>query len=171
MERDPLLTLAGLALVAAFAGGIVWLMLRQGKALGRHDGLIAGYPPDRFPLRDLATLPALAALAGSQGRLLHVYAQLPARSEAAVWLRAYLSELRAIMDTAYKVAGIAALYGDTAALERVAAEVAESESYIAHEAMQHMLRGDAALDGAVLDDRLAVLRRFAHELAGASAGR
>lgn len=168
MERDPLLTLAGLALVAAFAGACVWLLLRQGPAAGRrHPPFVLGYPPEQFPRRALAALPPLAALAASQARLIEVYAQLPPRGEAAVWLGAYLAELRGIMDTAYRAAGIAALYDDTALLDRVAAAVAESERAIAHQAMQHVLRGESDFDEAALEGRLAVLRRFAHELAAA----
>jgi hypothetical protein len=166
MDRDPLLTLLGLLAVTIFASGALVLLLRVGRSPVRADEIAKGYPPERFPRRDLIALPPLAALAASQARLLAVHAQLPARGEAAVWLRAYLVELRAIMDTAYRVAGIGALYADLALLERVAAEVSETERVVAREAMQHLLRADDDFDPVSLDGRLAVLRRFAQQLAG-----
>lgn len=166
MERDPILTLIGLAAVALFAGVAVWMLLRVSDRGARQDALEVGYPADRFPRRDLVATAQLAALAAVQSRLLSVYDQLPARGEAAVWLRAFLAELRALMDSAYRVAAVSTIYGDTALLDRVVAEVQQTEAQIAAEAMRHLLRQGGDFDEAPLDERLAVLRRFAQELAG-----
>ncbi|PDW01517.1 hypothetical protein [Candidatus Viridilinea mediisalina] len=165
--RDPLTTVLGLVAVTIFAGIFVFVLLRYGTSPERRHSFILGYPPTLFPNQQLVALPALIALAASQARLMQVYAKLQPRSTAQVWLHAYLTELRGIMDAAYKAAEVALIYEHTELLDRIATEVATSERSIAQEAMRHLLHNERDLDLMALDVRLATLQRFARELARA----
>jgi len=161
--RDPTLTLIGLGLVALVAIGVVAVMLRL---LDRNSksAIVEGYPPHFFPHQELTHAGPLADLAATQLRLLKVYRQLPPRSEASVWLWAFLGELRAIMDSAYRVAGVTTIYGDESPLVRVAAEVHQFEHQLVDRVVQQMLHAGDGFDSGLLDARLATLRRFTQEM-------
>jgi hypothetical protein len=164
---DTLIKLAGLGAVAAVAVGAVLLLLGPGRRTVAPAELTEGYPAEHFPDLTLARSPALAELAATQGRLLRLYAALPARSAAAVWMQTFLRELRAIMDAAYAAAAVAGLYGNAAPLEALSAEVAQIEAEVAAQVTRRLLAGDDDADGP-LAARLAALRLCARELARAS---
>lgn len=161
--RDPTLTLIGLGLVSLVAVGSVIMMLRLLDRGGRGS-LVEGYPPHLFPRQELARAAPLAELTATQMRLLEVYRQLTPRSEAAVWLGAFLDELRAMMDSAYRVASITAVYGDHTPLAQVVAEVRLFEGQLVDRVVQEMLHAGSSFDSEQLDVRLATLRRFAQEM-------
>lgn len=161
--RDSTLTLIGLGVVALVAIGIVAFMLRMLDGRGTSSA-IEGYPPHLFPRQDLTRTGPLADLAATQRRLLEVYQQLTPRSEAAVWLAAFLGELRAMMDSAYRVASVTALYGDDSPLARVTTEVRQFERQLVDRVVQQMLHTGEGFDSEQLDMRLATLRRFTQEM-------
>ncbi|RRR67480.1 MAG: hypothetical protein EI684_18835 [Candidatus Viridilinea halotolerans] len=161
---DSLTKLLGLVAVTIFAGAFTWVLLRYGSTGDRRQPFVIGYPPTLFPNRQLVALPALVALAASQARLLQVYTKLTPRSPAAIWLHAYLTELRGIMDGAYQAAEVALIYKNTEIIDRIAAEVATSERTIAQESMRHILHNEREFDYVALEGRLAALQRFAQEL-------
>jgi hypothetical protein len=115
--------------------------------------------------RELLALPALAELAAVQGRLLAMQQALPPQSEEAVWLDAFLRELRSVIDTAYRVAAATRAYGPPAGLDALSAEVAQIETDVAAQVTRRMLGRAAAADHDLLDARLAALRLCARQLA------
>jgi hypothetical protein len=166
MERDPVLTLLGLGVVLVFAVGAAVLLLRaSGRAVIHRSGVIQGYPASRYPAQALTHAGPLAALAATQARLLSIYEQVPAQSELAVWLRPFLVELRAIMDTAYRVTVITHIYEKTAPLDRLVAEVQQIEAQLADHAVQQLLARDADAQHELLDGRIETLRLCVRELA------
>lgn len=164
MERDPITTLIGLAVVILIGLGVVVFMLRIGGGRPRRQELLLGYPPDLFPAQELTRGGSLKALAAVQARLLSVHAQLPRQSELAVWIWSFLRELRPIMDSAYKAASVAKLYSQSSPLDSLVREVESIEKEIAERVVKRLLSTEAAVDDDGLDVHLAVLRRYAHEL-------
>jgi hypothetical protein len=126
---------------------------------------VEGYPPDRFANRELLTLAALVDLAAAQGRLLAMQRALPPQSDEAVWLATFLSELRPLMNTAYRVAAATRPYGTPAGLDALSAEVVRIESEVAAQIARRMLGWAADADHELLDGRLAALRLCASQLA------
>lgn len=161
--RDPILTLSGLGLVALVAMGVVALMLRL-LDHNSNSSTIEGYPPHLFSRQDLTRAGPLADLAATQRRLLKVYQQLPPRSEAAVWLAAFLGELRATMDSAYRVASVTAIYDNETPLARLVSEVRQFEHQLVDRVVQQMLSSGKDFDSEQLDARLATLRRYTQEM-------
>ena len=163
--------LLGLAAVIVVAAGAVWLFLRiGGRSETRRDEMLLGYPPHLFPARDLTRNGPLAILATTQARLLLVYRQLPAHSDSAIWLRTFLSELREIMDTAYRVAVITDVYGGHAPLDRLVVEVQQIEQEVAGHVARRMLLHDGDAQQELLAGRLATLRLCVRELASFPGG-
>ncbi len=111
-----------LGIVMLVAVGAVLLLLRvSDRGRAQRDAWLVGYPPDIFPAQALTRSGPLAVLAATQSRLISLYRQMPAQSDLTIWLGAFLRELRAIMDTAYRVAVVTQVYGQTAHLERLVA--------------------------------------------------
>jgi ABC-type amino acid transport substrate-binding protein len=165
MSYDNLMQLLGLAAVALASLGALWLLMRVPSGQRRQaGGLTLGYPPDLFPARELTRGPALLALAATQGRLLSIYQQMPAHSDLAIWVRAFLNELREIMDTAYRVALVTEVYGQPALLDRLIAEVQQIETQVAEQVAQRLLARDGDAQQELLDGRLAALRMCMREL-------
>jgi len=166
MGQHDLNLLLGLAGVMIVALGAVLLLLRLGSADEmKHNVLLLGYPPEHFPARDLARSAPLIALAATQARLASIYTQLPQQTDLAVWLRAFLNELREIMDTAYRVALITAVYGQPSQLDRLISEVQEIEAQVAEHVARQLLARDGDAQHELLDGRLATLRMCLRELA------
>src|SRR3712207_1775769 len=116
--------LAGLGAVILMALFAVALMLRgDGRNRKRESPIVVGYPADLYPARSLVSVGPLAALVATQARLVAIYHQLPIASDSAVWLRTFLVELRQIMDTAYRVALVTRVYGQTTPLDLLVDEV------------------------------------------------
>jgi hypothetical protein len=168
MERDPITVLFQLGVVALIAIGAVLLLWRLGERRSMRGGVVYGYPPSMFPNQELARSKPLAALAAIQARLLAVYEQAPAQSDVSVWLRPFLTELRAIMDTAYRVAAISASYGSHPQLDRLVADVQVIEAQVAEHAIKLMLASDGDVQREPLDGRLATLQMCARELEAAA---
>jgi hypothetical protein len=166
VAHTDLIRILGLALVIVFALGAVLLLLRLSERRERRDTRLLGYPPDLFPAEALTRSGPLAALAATQARLAALEAQLPPRSDQGIWLRTFLGELRAIMDTAYHVATIAWVYGQMAQLERLAAEVQAIEAEVANHVTRRLLTHGSEAHDELLDGRLATLRLCVRELAG-----
>ncbi len=163
-QLDRLLGLGAVCLVAL---GAVLLLLRfSGRAAPGHSRLLLGYPPDLFPAQHLARGGALAALAATQSRLASIERQLPPQSDLSIWLCAFLYELRAIMDTAYRVTVITEIYGRPAQLDRLVAEMQQIEAEIAEHVARRLLARDGDAQAELLDGRLATLRMCVRELAG-----
>jgi hypothetical protein len=163
-QLDRLLGLGAVALVAL---GSVLLLLRLSRRAGPGRGrLVLGYPPELFPAQHLTRGGALAALVGTQSRLASIERQLPPQSDLSIWLRAFLHELRAIMDTAYRVTVITEIYGRPAQLDRLVAEVQQIEAEIAEHVTRRLLARDGDAQAELLDGRLATLRMCVRELAG-----
>lgn len=163
---DDIRLLLGLGVVMIVALGAVRLLLRLGdRRSPAHDPLLAGYPADLFPARELTRGAPLLALAATQSRLLSIYHQLPVQSDLAIWLRAFLYELREIMDTAYRASAITAVYGQPAALDRLIEEVQQIEVQVAERVAQRLLARDGDAQQELLDGRLATLRLCVRELA------
>jgi hypothetical protein len=154
----------GLGLVSGVAVGAVLLLLRLSERREQH-GAALGYPPDLFPAQALTRSGPLAALAATQARLAALESRLPPRSDQRIWLRTFLAELREIMDTAYHVAAIAAVYGHMAQLERLAAEVRGIEAEVADHVTRRLLAREGDAHDELLDGRLATLRLCLRELA------
>ena len=156
----------GLGAVGLVALGAVLLLLRfSGRAGPGRGHLLLGYPPELFPAQHL-TRGALAALAATQSRLASVERQVPPQSDLSIWLCAFLNELRAIMDTAYRVTVITEIYGQPAQLDRLVAEVQQIEAEIAEHVARRLLARDGDVHAELLDGRLATLRMCVRELAG-----
>lgn len=168
MQQD-IATLLGLIAVAVIAVGAVILLLRvNGQAANKRNGFVLGYPPSRFPDRNLTSQGPLAALALTQTRLLSLYEQLPPQSSTAVWIHAFLTELRGTMDTAYRVAAITRAYGSTTKLDPLVAEVQQIETRLADQVVNQLMnRDDNAGGWEQLNGRLAVMRRYVNELGNA----
>lgn len=164
MARDPMMVLVQLAVVAAIAGAAVALLLRLSARSHTRGGVVQGYPPSLFPNQELVRGGPLAALAAIQARLMAVYEQAPPQSDLTVWLRPFLIELRAIMDTAYRAAAISQPYGGHPYLDRLVAEVQEIESQAAEHAIRLLLARDGDVQQESLDGRLATLRMCARQL-------
>jgi hypothetical protein len=165
-QLDRLLGLGAVGLVAL---GAVLLLLRfSGRAGPGRGHLQLGYPPDLFPAQHLTRGGTLAALAATQSRLASIERQLPPQSDLSIWLRAFLYELRAIMDTAYRVTVITEIYGRPAQLDRLVAEMQQIEAEIAEHVARRLLARDGDAQAELLDGRLATLRMCVRELAGIS---
>jgi len=163
-QLDRLLGLGAVCLVAL---GAVLLLLRfSGRAGPRRGRLLLGYPPELFPAQHLTRVGTLAALAATQSRLASIERQLPLQSDLSIWLCAFLNELRAIMDTAYRVTVITEIYGRSAQLDRLAAEVQQIEAEIVEHVARRLLAHDGDAQAELLDGRLATLRMCVRELAG-----
>ena len=163
-EFDRLLGLGAVCLVAL---GAVLLLLRfSGRAGPGRGRLLLGYPPDLFPAQHLTRGGTLAALAATQSRLTSIERQVPPQSDLSIWLCAFLDELRAIMDTAYRVTVITEIYGQPAQLDRLVAEVQQIEAEIAEHVTRRLLARDGDAQAELLDGRLATLRMCVRELAG-----
>jgi hypothetical protein len=163
-QLDRLLGLGAVGLVAL---GAVWLLLRfSGRAAGQAGPLRVGYPPDSFPAQHLVRGGALAALAATQARLASIERQVPPQSDLSIWLRAFLYELREIMDTAYRVCVITEIYGRPAQLDRLVDEVRQIETEISEHVARRLLARDGDAQAELLDGRLATLRMCVRELAG-----
>jgi hypothetical protein len=163
-QLDRLLGLGAVCLVAL---GAVLLLLRfSGRVAARPSPLRLGYPPDLFPAQHLIRGGALAALAATQARLASIERQLPPHSDLSIWLRAFLSELREIMDTAYRATVITEIYGRPAQLDRLVAEVRQIEAEIAERVARRLLARDGDAHAELLDGRMATLRMCVRELAG-----
>ena len=168
MAHDPIQHLLGLgAVIVVAVGGLALLLRLSGRGPTRGARLL-GYPPELFPAHHLTRTGALAALAATQVRLASIERQMPPQSDLSIWLRAFLSELRAIMDTAYRVAVVTEIYGQPAQIEQLVAEVQRIEAEIVeHVARQLLARAGDAHDE-LLDGRLATLRLCVRELAHVS---
>ena len=162
-QLDRLLGLGAVGLVAL---GAVLLLLRFSGRAGLGRSRLLGYPPDLFPAQHLTRGGTLVALAATQSRLASIERQVPPQSDLSIWLCAFLSELRAIMDTAYRVTVITEIYGHPAQLERLVAEVQQIEAEIAEHVARRLLAHDGDAQAELLDGRLATLRMCVHELAG-----
>ena len=169
MARDPIATLLQLGAVAAIALGAIVLLLRLSTRT-TSSGIARGYPAGLFPRQDLVRSGSLAALAAIQARLLAIYEQTPRQSDLAVWLQLFLGELRAIMDTAYRVAVISSAYGPHPLLDRLVANIQAIETEVAEHAIQLVLASSDA-EQEWLSARLATLRMCAGELAQAAESR
>jgi hypothetical protein len=165
MTHYDLVRLLGLGVVIVVAVGAVLLLLRLSERRAPGGERALGYPPDRFPNQALAHRGPLAALAVTQARLAALEERLPPRSDQRIWLRTFLVELREIMDTAYHVAAIAAVYGQMAQLERLAADVQLIEAEVAEHITRRLLARDGDAHDDLLAGRLATLRLCMRELA------
>ena len=165
MRFEHIERLAGLGAVIMVTLATVSLLLRTDARGSSQPGpLLAGYPPELFPARLLTRSGPLAALAAAQARLLALYVHLPPHSDSAIWLRTFLVELREIMDTAYRVAVIAEIYGGLATLDRVVDEVRQLESELAQHVARRMLTREGDARDELLTGRLATLRLCVREL-------
>ncbi len=163
-QLDHLLGLGAVGLVAL---GAVLLLLRfSGRAGPARGRLLLGYPPELFPAQHLTRGGALAALAATQSRLASIERQVPPQSDLSIWLCAFLRELRAIMDTAYRVTVITEMYGRPAQLDQLVAELQQIEVEIVEQVARRLLARDNDAQAELLDGRLATLRMCVHELAG-----
>jgi hypothetical protein len=147
-------------------GSVLLLLRLSGRAGPGRGRLVLGYPPELFSAQHLTHGGALAALVGTQSRLASIERQLPLQSDLSIWLRAFLHELRAIMDTAYRVTVITEIYGRPAQLDRLVAEVQQIEAEIAEHVTRRLLARDGDAQAELLDGRLATLRMCVRELAG-----
>lgn len=164
MQDLELLVKLGLVIVVA-VGAVLLLLQPRVNPDVRGQELVLGYPADLFPARGLTRTPPLVALAATQARLVSIYRQLPADSDLAIWLRAFLNELREIMDTAYRVTVITEVYGQPAQIERLIAEVEQIEQEVATHVAHRLLARDGDAQHELLDGRLAALRMCVRELA------
>jgi hypothetical protein len=162
--------LLGLGAVCVVAlGAVVFLLRFSGRAGPAHGQLLLGYPPELFPAQHLTRGGALAALVATQSRLALIKRQVPPQSDLSIWLAAFLHELRAIMDTAYRVTVITEVYGRPAQLDRLVAEVQQIETEIVEHVARRLLARDGDAQAELLDGRLATLRMCVRELAGVAA--
>lgn len=155
--------LFGLLVVILVALGGAALILRRQPAT--HNELQRGYPSDIFPRPELTGVGPLAELEAVQSRLLTLYRHLPPRSDAAIWLRTFLRELREIMDSAYRVALVGAIYGHAAPLTPLISEILRAEQEIVAHIERRLLFHEADAQAEMLEGRLAALRMCARELA------
>jgi hypothetical protein len=157
--------LVGLGIVALVAVGAIMLLLRLSERRGAQGAPVLGYPPDRYPAPELTRSGPLAELAAIQARLAALALRLPPQSDQRIWLQTFLGELREIMDTAYRAALIAQIYGQPAGLDRLVAEVRQLEAEAATNITQRLLAREGDAHDELLDGRLAALRLCARELA------
>lgn len=166
-QTEHLLQLAAATLVGVIA---VAALLRLTQRAAPADATIVGYPPDHFPNRAVAGQPALQALTAAQRRLLALRHQIaaspptPITSDLAISLGAFLIELRKVMDAAYQVALVGAVYDQSGHLARLTREVERLEAQVAAEITRHLLAHAHATQGISLDRHLATLRLCAEEL-------
>lgn len=163
-----LLRLLQLGIIIIVALGAVWLLLwLSDRARTKQEDLLIGYPPNRFPVQEVVRSGPLQTLVATQARLVSIYRQLPAESDLANWLRAFLYELREIMDTTYQIRVIMQMYGQPAQLDRLILEVEEIEAQVAEQVVHKLLTPETnTIDRrAVLDSQLANLRSCVRELA------
>lgn len=166
MELHTIEKLLQLAIVIIVAVGIVIALLRLGtRATTRQLGFVIGYPPDIYPAHEVTASGPLVALAATQNRLVEMYKQLPPQSDVTIWLRTFLTELREIMDTAYRVMVITRIYGQPSQVDRLVEEVQKIEKQVAEHVTQQLLSQDADAQHELLNGRLATLRLCARELA------
>jgi hypothetical protein len=166
MSFTALDRLLGLGVVCVVAVGAVLLLLRLSeRAAAQRAAPPIGYPPELFPAHHLTRDGPLAALAATQARLAALERHVPPQSDLSIWLRAFLRELRQIMDTTYRVAVITEIYGRPVQIERLAAEVQRIEAEIAEHVARRLLARDADADAELIEGRLATLRLCARELA------
>ncbi len=123
-----------------------------------------GYPPDRFPVRELVQDGPLAAFGATQTRLLAMYRQLPSEGDTTVWLRIFLCELRAIMDNAYYVALVTDSYERSPIFDWLVVELQQIETEIAGQIAECLLLQEGDAQQELLAGRLASLRMCAREL-------
>jgi hypothetical protein len=168
---SDLARLIGLGIVALVAVGAVLLLLRLSERRSAHGTPALGYPPDRYPAQELTRGGPLAELADVQARLSALAVRLPPQSDQRIWLQTFLDELREIMDTAYRAALIAQVYGQPAGLDRLVAEVRQIEAEAAANVTRQLLARAGDAQDELLDGRLAALRLCARELAGLAAAR
>jgi hypothetical protein len=169
LSHTPIDRLIGLGAVCLVAVGAMLLLLRfSARGASRRGPQLLGYPPDLFPAQHLTRGGALAALAATQARLASIERQIQPQSDLSIWLRAFLHELREIMDTAYRVTVITEIYGRPAQIERLVAEVQQIEAEIAEHVARRLLARDGDAHDELLDGRLATLRLCVRELASAS---
>ena len=171
MTYSDLVKLIGLGIVAIVAVGAVLLLLRLSERRGARSTPALGYPPDRYPAQELTRGGPLAELATVQARLAALAMRLPPHSDQRVWLQTFLGELREIMDTAYRAALVAQVYGQPAGLDRLVAEVRQIEAEAATNVTQRLLTREGDTQGELLDGQMAALRLCARELAGLAAAR
>jgi hypothetical protein len=163
---NELILLAKLGGMVVVAVGAVLLLLRSNTDTAARDiDQVLGYPPNQFMARELVRSEPLVELAAIQARLVSIYWQLPPHSDSAIWLRAILAELRAIMDTAYYVMTITEVYGQPPQLERLIVEVQLIEQEVAAYMTSQLLMRDGDAQHELLDGRLATLRLCARQLA------
>lgn len=164
MATTNITHILGLLLVAVVAVLLIGLLMYLGERPRSGDMPVLGFPPERYPAQDLTRGGPLVELATTQARLTLMALQLPPQSDQRIWLRTFLIELRAIMDAAYRVALMAQLYEQPAALARLSAEVRQIELDVAAQVTQLAACGGPHDD--LLDGRLAALRLCARELSG-----
>lgn len=166
MSDPAIQRLLGLGLVILISVGALLMLLHFSRRKTTPGSITAGYPPALFPAQHLTQSGALAALVATQARLLSLAQQLPTQSYLAIWLGTFMQELRAIMDTAYRVAVITEIYGQPDQLTQLVAEVQQIEIEIAgHVAHRLLARDGANTPDELLEGRLAVLRLCVRELA------
>src|SRR5512145_38479 len=161
-DIEKLLGLGGVIVVAV--GAVLLLLWLSDRSAARHDRMVLGYPSTLFPACHLTGSGPLAALAATQIRLATIYQQVPPQGELAIWLRAFLNELREIMDTAYRVSVIAQTYDQHGQLERLIAEVQQIEAEVAEQITRRMLARDGDAQQELLNGRLAALRLCLREI-------
>lgn len=158
--------LARLGAVILVAGGAMLLLIRlSGQTAPQHNDLLLGYPLAHYPAHALTRTGTLAELAAIQARLVSVCTHMPAHSDLAIWVRAFLRELREIMDTAYHVAVVTQVYGQPIQLEQLVAEVRAIELEVAEHVTQQLLARGGDIEHEPLNGRLATLRLCVRELA------
>ncbi len=162
-EIEALIRLGIVILVAV--GAVLFLLRLSDRGRAQRDAWLIGYPPDIFPAQALAHSGPLAALAATQSRLVSIYRQMPAQSELTIWLSAFLWELRAIMDTAYRVALVTQVYDQTAHLAQLVAEVEAIEVQIADHVTRQLLAQANDIGCESLEGHLATLRLCVREVA------
>lgn len=162
---DPISTIMNLVSVAAIAIGAILLIWRTStRQSPTQTDIVLGYPPDQFPAHDIIQQDALQALAASQSRLLAVYDGLPQGSDSAQRLRAFLIELRSIMDVAYHVAVITRAYGPSSHLMRLATEVQQIEMQLSQQMIHRLLSYEADAQEELLSARFASLRALVRDM-------
>lgn len=162
-ELNLLANLGGVALVALMA--VLLLIRRRPPPRARRSAVIVGYPADCYRDREAVRSAPLVALAATQARLLSMHEQIPAHTDLAIWLHAFLRELREVMDTAYRVATITAAYSLPGQLEYLIDQVQQIETQVAERVARQLLQRDGDAHDELLEGRLATLRMCLRELA------
>jgi hypothetical protein len=154
-----------LVLVSIVAVAGVLVVFRWSEQPSAHlQWQMPGYPPDRFPIRELVQDGPLAAFGATQMRLLAMYRQLPSEGDTTAWLRIFLCELRAIMDNAYYVAQLTDDYERSPIFDWLVVELQQIETEIAGQIAQYRLLQEGNIRHEILAGRLASLRMYAREL-------